>query len=124
IQYLRATLSSARAESTTLEREFALMEAYLGLMSVRMGRRLSYALRLPEALRGLTVAPMLLQPLVENAVRHGLEPKLEGGHIEVAAVRADGFLTLSVADTGLGLDGAARAGTRVGLANVRERLLG
>lgn len=124
IQYLRATLSSARAGNTTLEREFALMEAYLGLMSVRMGRRLSYTLRLPEALRGLPIAPMLLQPLVENAVRHGLEPKLEGGHIEVAAERAGGFLTLSVADTGLGLDSGAGPGTRLGLANVRERLLG
>lgn len=124
IQYLRATLSSARADSTTLEREFALMEAYLGLMSVRMGRRLSYTLRLPEALRDLPIAPMLLQPLVENAVRHGLEPKLEGGHIEVAAGQAGGFLMLSVADTGLGLDSAAGPGTRVGLANVRERLLG
>jgi sensor histidine kinase YesM len=127
IHYLRATLSSSRAEKTTLAHEFSLMNAYLELMSVRMGRRLAYALQLPDRLRDVQVPPMLLQPLVENAIRHGLESKIDGGRIDVAATEQAGMLTLSVADTGLGLDApAARRATvkntHIGLANVHERL--
>jgi LytS/YehU family sensor histidine kinase len=124
ILYLRATLSSSRAQKTTLAQEFSLMEAYLGLMSVRMGSRLSYALQLPDALRNMPVPPMLLQPLVENAIKHGLEPKVGGGHIEVQAAQEGNILKLTVADTGLGLDPSPSdsSGTHVGLANVRERL--
>ncbi|MEN3364843.1 MAG: hypothetical protein V7606_2117 [Burkholderiales bacterium] len=125
ILYLRATLSSSRSEKTTLAQEFSLMEAYLGLMSVRMGSRLSYALDLPDTLRSAPVPPMLLQPLVENAIKHGVEPKVGGGRIEVHAMQQAGILKLTVADTGLGLDAspADPHGTHVGLANVRERLL-
>lgn len=127
ILYLRATLTSSRAEKTTLAHEFALLDAYLGLMSVRMGSRLSYALQLPESLAELNIPPMLLQPLVENAIKHGLEPKIGGGRINVEASVDNGKLTLSVADTGLGLEASASThplqhGTHVGLANVRERL--
>ncbi|CAN7198931.1 histidine kinase [Pseudoduganella sp. LjRoot289] len=123
IQYLRATLTSSRAESTTLAQEFALMDAYLGLMRIRMGERLSYALDLPAGLRGLAVPPMLLQPLVENAIAHGLEPKIEGGHLAVGACLRDGLLALTVQDSGRGLDAEpGKAGTSVGLANTRERL--
>jgi signal transduction histidine kinase len=127
IQYLRATLSSSRAGQTTLEKEFTLMEAYLGLMSVRMGARLHYRLHLPADLRGAALPPMLLQPLVENAIRHGLEPKVDGGSVDVSAARDGGMLVLTVADTGLGLGSAAgtpdTAGTGLGQANIRERLL-
>lgn len=123
IQYLRATLTSSRSEQTSLAQEFSLMEAYLGLMKVRMGSRLSYALQLPDELRALKMPPMLLQPLVENAIKHGLEPKVDGGRIEVGARREGGLLVLTVNDDGLGLDAAAAgAGTQVGVANVRERL--
>lgn len=125
IQYLRATLLSSRAASTTLGQEFALMEAYLGLMAIRMGPRLSYAVQLPAPLAGLALPPMLLQPLVENAIQHGLEAKIDGGHIAVSAARDGATLTLTVADNGLGLHQPrpVRAGTHVGLANIRERLL-
>ena len=124
IQYLRATLSSSRAQSTTLGQEFSLMEAYLGLMSVRMGQRLSYALHLPDALRAASVPPMLLQPLIENAIQHGLEPKVDGGHIEVVAAMDKGMLLLHVSDSGLGrVHGAGTSGTGLGLTNMRERLL-
>jgi signal transduction histidine kinase len=132
ILYLRATLSSSRAEQTTLAQEFSLLEAYLGLMSVRMGSRLSYSLQLPEELRNTVIPPMLLQPLVENAIKHGLEPKMEGGRIEVCASAEAGVLKLAVADTGLGLDEPNTAvnvqsgkpnSTHVGLDNIRERLL-
>jgi LytS/YehU family sensor histidine kinase len=125
IVYLRATLITSRADSVTLADQFALMEAYLGLMQVRMGARLSYHLALPPALRSARVPPMLLQPLVENAIQHGLEPKVEGGHVAVSVREHEGVLTLEVADTGLGLGApGARAGTGVGLANTRARLLG
>jgi signal transduction histidine kinase len=125
ILYLRATLSAARAQSTTLGQEFALLDAYLGLMSVRMGARLSFALDLPEDLRGRELPPMLLQPLVENAVAHGVEPNVAGGHVQVTARAAGGCLELLVSDTGRGLDaGPGKPGTGLGLANIRERLRG
>ena len=127
IQYLRATLSSSRAEATTLEQEFKLMQAYLGLMAVRMGARLAYTLDLPDDLRSARLPPMLLQPLVENAIQHGLEPKIEGGHITVRASVDDDQLTLTVVDDGLGLDHPGQTkgthkGTQLGVTNIRERL--
>lgn len=122
IRYLRATLSSSRAQQVTIAHEFSLLEAYLGLMSVRMGSRLSYSLQLPEALSAIRIPPMLLQPLIENAIKHGLEPKIDGGHVSVEARREADTLILSVADTGLGLEEAAGHGTQVGLENIRERL--
>jgi hypothetical protein len=125
IQYLRATLTSSRAQATTLAQEFALIDAYLGLMSVRMGERLSYRLDLPQALRDTGIPPMLLQPLVENAIIHGLEPRVSGGEIHIAAIRRGELLELCVTDTGLGLAAVpGKGGTRVGVANTRERLQG
>ncbi len=124
IQYLRATLTSSRADSTTLGQEFSLMQAYLGLMAIRMGARLTYTLQLPDALKQFQLPPMLLQPLVENAIQHGLEPKIDGGHLDVNA-RLDGAtVLLTVSDSGLGLDhpGGSK-GTQLGLSNIRERLL-
>ncbi|HEX7640843.1 MAG TPA: histidine kinase [Burkholderiaceae bacterium] len=127
IHYLRASLSSSRAESTTLAHEFELMHAYLELMSVRMGARLSYSLTLPPELESFKLPPMLLQPLVENAVKHGVEGKIEGGRIEVTARRDGTRLMISVSDNGLGLEESTAPryrnhGTGLGVANVRERL--
>lgn len=123
IQYLRATLGASRSESTTLAEEFAAMEAYLGLMGVRMGERLAYRLELPAALRQVKLPPMLLQPLVENAIVHGLEPKIEGGEVHIAAEARDGLLDIRICDTGLGLGQASRStGGGVGVATTRERL--
>ncbi|MGZ3254493.1 MAG: sensor histidine kinase [Burkholderiaceae bacterium] len=125
IIYLRATLTSSRAEKTTLAHEFALMDAYLELMSIRMGSRLTYTLQLPEHLDTTSIPPMLLQPLIENAIKHGIEPKVEGGSITVIAKQDANMLHISVADTGVGLQAASATstnGTNVGLANVRERL--
>nr|WP_314624963.1 histidine kinase [uncultured Noviherbaspirillum sp.] len=122
IDYLRATLKSSRAAATTLAEEFSLMDAYLGLMSIRMGERLAYRLDLPPALADVQIAPMLLQPLLENAIRHGLEPRIDGGRLDVSAVRQGSDLVLTVRDTGLGLDAPASHGTGLGLDNIRERL--
>ena len=124
IAFLRATLTASRSASHSLSAEFERLDDYLELMSVRMGSRLSTQLTLPDELRDLPVPPLLLQPLVENAVKHGLEPKVEGGHVEIAARRDGDTLSLSVRDSGLGL-GAAESngpGTQFGLRQVRERL--
>lgn len=132
IVYLRASLNSSRTEKTTLKHEFALMKAYLELMAIRMGKRLTYVLDLPDELQTKEVAPMLLQPLVENAIKHGIEPKMEGGSIHVSAMQKDGFLQLSVTDTGLGLPfdydesnthSKVEPHHHIGNANVRERLM-
>jgi sensor histidine kinase YesM len=123
IQFLRATLSSSRAQSNTLAQEFGLMDAYLGLMAVRMGSRLRYTLDLPKDLRDARVPPMLLQPLVENAIAHGLEPKVEGGEVVVRVSRSGEALVLDVCDDGRGLDaGPGKDGTQLGVHNTRERL--
>ena len=101
--YLRATLNSSRASQHPLQAEFDRLRDYLELMAVRMGPRLNFQLDLPAALANLNVPSLLLQPLVENAIRHGLEPSVPGGKISVAAQWDKGFLTLTVQDTGLGL---------------------
>jgi signal transduction histidine kinase len=122
-RYLRATLAGSRALSHPLENELARLEDYLELMSVRMGKRLRYALDLPDSLRELPVPPLLLQPLVENAISHGLEPLVAGGKIRVSARREHSSIVIEVFDTGAGLDAAARAhGSGFGLAHVRARL--
>jgi LytS/YehU family sensor histidine kinase len=123
IAFLRATLMASRTEQHALHVEFERLADYLALMAVRMGPRLQVSFELPQALRALPVPPLLLQPLVENGIQHGLEPKVEGGRIEVAA-RVDGsMLVMTVRDTGTGLPaaGAVRDGS-FGLAQVRERL--
>ena len=130
IGFLRATLEASRAEagSHTLGEEFARLADYLELMEVRMGARLHAQLDMPADLAGLPVPPLLLQPLVENAIKHGLKPKIEGGRIHVAARRDGAWLVLSVRDTGVGLQtpvGAAASpndSTQFGMQQIRERL--
>ena len=123
IAFLRATLEASRSGAHPLSAEFARLADYLALMQVRMGARLEVGLDLPPALAALPVPPLLLQPLVENAIKHGLEPKVEGGRLEVSARREGGRLLLAVRDSGVGLGAAPREdGTRFGLAQVRERL--
>ena len=128
IAYLRATLSASRATLHPLADEMDRLRDYLELMAVRMGPRLAYALEVPEALHAIPVPPLLLQPLVENAIRHGLEPQVEGGRITVrACTDANQRLVLEVCDTGAGLAAGAPAtssapGRSFGLAQVRERL--
>ncbi|CAG1010189.1 partial Sensor histidine kinase BtsS, partial [Myxococcaceae bacterium] len=121
IDFLRSSLAESRTRETTLGRQMALLEVYLRILEIRMGARLKFHLAIAPGLEDAPLPPMLLQPLVENAVKHGLEPKIEGGEIVVSALREGEQLCLSVADTGLGL-GASQGGTGVGLANVRERI--
>jgi hypothetical protein len=124
IQYLRAALPQMREGSTTLGKEIALCRAYLEILKVRMDDRLQVALTVPQGLQSARFPPMMLQTLVENAIKHGLEPKAEGGALTLSADIANGNLRVTVADTGLGFGAGSRPGTGVGLANVRERLAG
>jgi sensor histidine kinase YesM len=123
--YLRATLSASRALQHPLADEFARLADYLALMAVRMGPRLQVRLDLPAELARLPVPPLLLQPLVENSIKHGLEPQVDGGRIDITARRVGQQLVLDVRDTGAG-PGAAATGTDTsggfGLVQVRERL--
>jgi len=95
---------------------------YLAILKVRMEDRLATEIDVPEGLRSAEFPPMMIQSLVENAIKHGLEPKAEGGTLSVKAEIVHGKLAVTVADTGLGFGKAATAGTGVGLANIRERL--
>ncbi len=114
IAFLRATLQASRTGSHALADEFDRVNDYLALMQIRMGPRLTVALNLPNELRALAVPPLLLQPLVENAIVHGLEPKVEGGHIEISAQRDGQRLRLSVRDSGVGvMGGIAKAGSGI-----------
>jgi signal transduction histidine kinase len=123
IAFLRATLNASRSAAHPLSDEFAHLDDYLALMAVRMGPRLAVKFNLPPELAQLPVPPLLLQPLVENAIKHGLEPKVEGGRIEVSAWRAGNTLHLRVRDTGVGLSTSpATAGTAFGMEQVRTRL--
>ncbi len=122
IAYLRATLDASRATTHTLQTEFERLRDYLELMAIRMGPRLAYDLDLPAELAALPVPALLLQPLVENSVQHGLEPKVEGGRIHVTARRAGDRLLLEVSDTGVGASDGSPAGKGFGLTQVRERL--
>lgn len=117
IGYLRATLGASRQDLHPLANEFRMLDDYLALMRMRMGPRLQVRLSLPDALRQLPVPPLLLQPLVENSIRHGLEPKVAGGRIEVQACQRGGQLSLTVRDTGVGL-AASATGAGPGLAGV------
>jgi signal transduction histidine kinase len=123
IAYLRATLQASRATTHPLRAEFDRLRDYLELMSVRMGPRLGFALHLPAQLESEPVPTLLLQPLVENSVVHGLEGRVEGGRVEVTARRDGADLVLEVVDSGVGLaavDPSAAGG--FGLAQTRERL--
>jgi len=122
IAYLRATLSASRTATHSLQAEFDRLRDYLELMAIRMGPRLAFSLELPPELAQHPVPALLLQPLVENCIQHGLEPKVEGGRITVRARAQGGQLVLEVADTGVGPSGAVADGKGFGMAQVRERL--
>jgi len=123
IAYLRQSLTASRAQEGTVKQEFDLLRHYLDLLKIRMGARLEYELDIAPGLDSEPLAPMLLQPVVENAIKHGLEPKVEGGRVKVSATRSDNLLLLRVTDNGLGFaEYADSKGQGVGLANLRERL--
>ena len=127
IAYLRQSLTASRAQEGTVKQEFDLLKHYLELLKIRMGNRLQFDLLIDAGLEIEPLAPMLLQPLVENAIKHGLEPKIEGGRVTVTAKRVStnigAMMQLSVIDNGLGFaETPDSKGTGLGLSNLRERL--
>lgn len=121
IDYLRSTLPQMRATGGgTLGRQVELSKSFLAIMQARMKERLTINFDVPDYLEQAPFPPMMLQTLIENAIKHGLEPKIEGGHIDVSASLIDGHLHVDVRDNGVGFNMKADDG--VGLANIRERL--
>ena len=120
IQYLRNALPKMRESVSTVGQEVELVRAYLSILQMRMGTRLAFDIAVPENLMALPFPPLMLPSLVENAIKHGLEPQREGGEVRIGATLDGGRLKLSVADTGRGF--AETLGAGVGLANIRERL--
>lgn len=124
VSYMRAIVSGSRAKMHPLVEEFARLNDYLDLMKLRMGDRLNYTLYLCPELDDHPVPPFILQPLVENAIKHGLEPKVEGGRIFIMATIEGMMVSLEVNDTGVGANKEDIATTKgFGWAQVSERLL-
>jgi sensor histidine kinase YesM len=119
-KYLRTSLSRTLPKKTTLDQEIEMIKAYLNIQKIRMDERLNFKIDVPNNMRQQSFPPMLLQPLVENAVKHGLEPKVDGGEIMIRAAEENSLLRIEVRDTGLGFSDFNKSG--VGIANVRERL--
>ena len=121
IQYLRRSLPNAEGEMSTLGAELERALAYLEILKVRMGDRLDVQTDVAEALRGTPMPAMMLQTLVENSIKHGLEPRTGGGTVWIRARRDDNTVAVTVADNGEGFN-TKTSGTGIGLKNVRERL--
>ena len=125
IALLRASMPSMREANPTahnLGREMAVIRPYLEILKVRMEDRLQTRIVVPDGLLSAEFPSMMIQSLVENAIKHGLEPKAEGGRLDVSAEIVHGNLAVTVADTGMGFGRAETTGTGIGLANIRERL--
>ena len=120
VRFLRSSLAATRTEATTLRAEAELIAAYLEVLQVRMGPRLRYSIDVAPDVDSFALPPMLLQPVVENAIRHGLEPKMEGGTVALRARRDAAYVVVEVEDSGVGFAATTRGG--VGLTNLRERL--
>lgn len=120
IEYLRTTLVRTRAEVTTIGQEVELIRAYLGIFKVRMGERLDYTVSVSDDIKKLPFPSMLVQPIVENAIKHGLEPKIEGGEIRVNVKKRQEKICWEISDTGIGFSENSDPG--VGLSNILERL--
>jgi signal transduction histidine kinase len=121
IDLLRGSLSASRAQHATLGQEVDLLRAYLDILAIRMAHRLRYEIAVEASLHAQPLPPMLLQPLVENAIQHGLEPKIEGGRVRITARESGSELQIVVEDDGVGF-GVTTRGGGVGLSNLRERL--
>ena len=121
IQYLRRSLPNAEDEMSTLGTELERALAYLEILKIRMGERLNVQTDIPDELRATPLPAMMLQTLVENAIKHGLEPRTGGGTVWLRARRDDAGVAVTVADDGDGFNSKS-SGTGIGLKNVRERL--
>lgn len=118
---LRNSLRQTREPLTNLGEELRVLRAYLDIQKIRMGDRLQYHIDAPAELSAMPIPPLLLQPLVENAISHGIEPAIQGGRVDVLVQQMNGVVTLTVKDTGIGI-ASDQLSTGTGLRNVRERL--
>jgi sensor histidine kinase YesM len=118
--YLRASLQQTRSDRIRLEDELATVRAFLEIMAVRMENRLRYNIEVQSELLSMMVPPLLIQPLVENAVEHGIDPKPEGGSVTIKASSSEGMLMIEIGDSGDGISSSSPMG--VGMSNIRERL--
>lgn len=120
IDWLRIALARARSDNTTMGDELDMLENYLQILKIRFGDRLNWKTNVSEEVRHASFPPMLLQPLVENAIRHGIEPKLGGGRLTISAENDEKKVTVRVHDDGAGFNAEGKPGA--GLENVRARL--
>ena len=121
MQYLKTTLNKTRASITTIGHEIELIKAYLDIFKVRMRKRLTYSIGVDDDIKNVPFPSMLIQPIVENAIKHGLEPKIDGGEINVEVKTVEGSkIQWIIEDTGLGISDKADKGT--GLSNTMERI--
>ena len=119
-QYLRISLIQSRKSHNTLANEIYMIKTFLDIFKIRMENRLSYKIDIPDDILEIQIPPMIIQPLVENAIKHGLEPKIDGGKIIITAFVRKKILTLEVADTGMGIQEKSVSG--VGTGNIKKRL--
>jgi LytS/YehU family sensor histidine kinase len=120
IYYLRGSLAASRTVNGTFEQEKKLLTHYLELLKIRMGDRLTFTIEIEDSILQEPLAPMLLQPIVENSIRHGLEPKVKGGSISIGAIRLGANIQITITDTGLGFKPKNDSG--IGLENLTQRL--
>jgi two-component system, LytTR family, sensor kinase len=119
---LRLALDSAGAQEVPLRQEMDFLHRYLEIQQIRFQDQLRVELDVPDELLDARVPNLILQPLVENAIKHGVTARAEGGEVRVSAARDDGLLRLTIRDDGPGLSAVPKAGSGVGLANTRARL--
>jgi LytS/YehU family sensor histidine kinase len=121
-ELLRQALKTSDRQQVALEEELELLERYLGIEKVRFAERLRVVMDVPKELRGERVPSLILQPIVENAVKHGIARRVEGGTVAISAERRNGSLRLSVYNDGPALPEGWKKSGGIGLENVRERL--
>jgi LytS/YehU family sensor histidine kinase len=119
--FLRGSLLTARQRTITLSQELDVVRNYLDIFTVRMGDRLDYVIDVPADIMGCRIPPLLVQPLVENAIKHGIEPSVRGGTISVQGVRDGYSIRIEVCDSGVGINEKS-PGNGVGLSSIRKRL--
>jgi signal transduction histidine kinase len=120
-ELLQGALERSKDLRSTLGEELRLIESYLRIMQVRMGKRLSFEIDVPERLRATPIPALMLHTLVENAIRHGIDPADHAGRISIRATDDDGWIRLSITDDGVGFE-VGKQSPGVGLRNVQERL--
>ena len=119
-EFLKISLQRTRQKTISLSQELELVKHYLNIYKIRMAERLTYEIIADKEIKKTSLSPLIIQPLVENAIKYGLEPKIEGGKIAIKCSVKDNFLIIDISDTGRGLDTNHEIG--IGINNVSQRL--